>query len=326
MHRQVCVYSWLVCVFHSGLVSPHTDAPLASSEESISGPSNSTPLYESSLRNILMMSFTRKADSAEFSSWWEAFLVKCCDRCYDVFRKAVKSNTANASPGTALAAYRSWAEHREKRQRNGVTSIPQDDQVPSATPRSMWKAYYDLLSTVLQYGYTYPPKSSPLIGQESDPAGKGDQQSLGAELRRIEEVYEQFVLKENTFPEASVINHDVDDWTDQVMLNWSVLCNPHWQGEGFGAVEQIAASRHVLAVSITLSMHSHAERTRYYIEPQRGHSIPRQYSVTSLRYMLRWPNSGLQSELSTRTWKLSPKANPEWRNLGSQNLLSIAMT
>lgn len=200
-----------------------------------------------------MMSFTHNAGSTEFSTWWKAFLVRCCDRCHEAFRKETDSNVANPSPEAALTAYRSWAEHWEHGQRNGIDSIPYDDLVPSITPGSMWKAYYDLLSTVLQYGYSYPLKSSFLVGHEPDLPGRSSQQTLEAELRHIEEVYEQFLLKDVKFPEANAINHDVDDWTDQVMLNWSVLSNPHWHGEGFGAFEQNAASRHVLAVSTATS-------------------------------------------------------------------------
>lgn len=105
-----------------------------------------------------------------------------------------------------------------------------------ATP---WKAYYDLLGAILQYGLTY---FAPRSGAERP--------QLASEFRLVELKCESSFLREEKFPMAYVGSPNVEAWVEQVIRNWEILCGPQWCDEDFGAGGQDGVSRNVLDVSI----------------------------------------------------------------------------
>jgi hypothetical protein len=78
---------------------------------------------------------------------------------------------------------------------------------------------------------------------------------LAGELRRIEAICENNLLREVKFPTASSNNSEVEEWVEQVIRNWEVLCGPHWQDQDLGEGGQNTVGRNVLDVSANQVIH-----------------------------------------------------------------------
>lgn len=138
----------------------------------------------------------------------------------------------------ALRLFRLWSVHPAVKQ--GLASPkPANPDIYGQVPRTtIWKAYYSFLTTVLQESLPY---TAPNDGLERP--------QLASELRRIESICEGNLLREVKFPTASSNNSEVEEWVEQVISNWEVLCGPHWQDQDFGEGGQNAVGRNVLDVS-----------------------------------------------------------------------------
>ena len=68
------------------------------------------------------------------------------------------------------------------------------------------------------------------------------------EMKEMERSYEALLLGQVSFPEAGVVNTEVESWADQVMQNWRTLCGPAW-ADLIGPKEKETSSRNVLAVN-----------------------------------------------------------------------------
>ncbi|KAJ5602683.1 hypothetical protein N7537_005639 [Penicillium hordei] len=158
--------------------------------------------------------------------------------------------------GTALQLLRLWAAHPAVKQ-GGSATKPSDADSFSLAPRaSVWAAYYRFLTAVLQDGLTY-------TGLNDGP----DRPQLCSELRRIETIYERNLLSEVMFPTASSQNSQVEEWVEQVIRNWQVLCGPEWQDSDVGEGGQNAVGRGVLEIlyrAATKTYHSHLVLRRLF--------------------------------------------------------------
>lgn len=156
-----------------------------------------------------------------------------------------------------LAPFRAWAELTGADSAQSGGNIGQS--APSithwaSTRRRVWQLYYNALSTILQQGLPYPlvghePSTSVQMtntGNAKSSAGLKLQQSL--ELRHVENIYEDVLLKEVPFPKANEANVEVESWTDQVVANWRVISNSSWQNEDLGKGGKEDMTRNVLAV------------------------------------------------------------------------------
>ncbi|KAJ5165364.1 Tetratricopeptide-like helical [Penicillium coprophilum] len=137
----------------------------------------------------------------------------------------------------ALRLFRLWAAHPAVKQGVSNNNLSTADSFGRAPRASVWAAYYKLLTAVLQDGVTY-------TGPNDGP----DRPQLGSELRRVETVYERNLLSEVMFPTASSQNSQVEEWVEQVISNWEVLCGPEWQDSDLGEGGQNAVSRNVLEI------------------------------------------------------------------------------
>ena len=72
-----------------------------------------------------------------------------------------------------------------------------------------------------------------------------------AELKRVEGAYESLLLNQVGFPQANEANVEVEDWTDQVMFNWSLLVGPEWEEDDLEKGGKAGVGQKVLAVSLT---------------------------------------------------------------------------
>lgn len=70
-----------------------------------------------------------------------------------------------------------------------------------------------------------------------------------AELKRVETIYENLLVKETSFPKASDTNHAIEEWVDSVMDNWRLLCGPTWKDEDLGEGGKEGIARSVLDAS-----------------------------------------------------------------------------
>ncbi|KAJ9488075.1 hypothetical protein VN97_g5222 [Penicillium thymicola] len=171
----------------------------------------------------------------------------------------VTKNTPYSDPrhgGIALQLLRLWAAHPAVKQGGSATNPSSVDTFSLAPRASVWASYYRFLTAVLQDGVTY-------TGPNDGP----DRPQLCSELRRIETIYERNLLSEVMFPTASSLNSQVEEWVEQVIRNWQVLCGPEWQDSDVGEGGQNAVGRGVLEIlyrAATKTYHSHLVLRRLF--------------------------------------------------------------
>ncbi|KAJ6130585.1 hypothetical protein N7512_003365 [Penicillium capsulatum] len=186
--------------------------------------------------------------NTQFLNWSETMLGRGALMSSEEARRN-SPNSVNAHVDIALRLFRLWSVHPAVKQGLASPKSANADlngQVPRTT---IWKAYYGFLTTVLQDNLPYTP------------SGDGPERpQLASELRRIESICEGNLLREVKFPTASSNNSEVEEWVEQVISNWEVLCGPHWQDQDFGEGGQNAVGRNVLDIlyrAASKTYHSH---------------------------------------------------------------------
>lgn len=193
----------------------------------------------------LLPSINASSLSAEQRLWTERLLARFCILSSQII---VYSGASQTSPATDLMAFRAWATFWEGRPSQGTTEIDGPRVEPGILRRHIWKAYYDILSTIFQRGLRYEPPSTAMDEKSGQSVTTGMLQI--AELKRVETTYEGLMLQEIRFPKADEVNVEVEEWVEQVMRNWRVLCGPTWNDEELGEGGHEAASRNVLDVGL----------------------------------------------------------------------------
>ncbi|THC97296.1 hypothetical protein EYZ11_003244 [Aspergillus tanneri] len=150
---------------------------------------------------------------------------------------------------TALRLFRLWSSHPYVKQ--GIAHRDQqiDSGSESVSKSLIWKSYYNFLSAVLKYDLPYSP-----------PAHGPERPQFSSELRHVEGLCESNLLREVKFPTADSQNTQVEDWVEQVIQNWEVLCGPRWTDDDLGEGGQNAVGRNVLDIlyrAATKTYHSH---------------------------------------------------------------------
>lgn len=174
-------------------------------------------------------------ESLLFKSWTERLLVRLCQLV-----DQTSETGAFVDPPEALQAFRLWAKFcTSTGATGGAESMAQHR-------RSAWKAYYATLSAILRHHLPYNPSSE--VADKASKLGMKLQQR--AELKRVETVYENLLLKEVQFPKASDGNQEIEEWTDAVVDNWRLLCGPSWSDSDLGEGGKEAVGRGVLDVSL----------------------------------------------------------------------------
>lgn len=172
----------------------------------------------------------------QFLSWSESLLGKGGILASEEARRnAAYSNPKNVD--IALQLLRLWAAHPCVKQGTPATSNV-DDSAP-ASRSSIWTGYYAFLTTILQHGLPYTgPNDGPHRPQQAN------------ELRRVETICESSFLRETKFPTADSHNVQVEQWIEQVISNWEIMCGPEWQDSDLAEGGQDAIGRNVLEVSM----------------------------------------------------------------------------
>ncbi|KAL8713755.1 MAG: hypothetical protein Q9220_002281 [cf. Caloplaca sp. 1 TL-2023] len=181
----------------------------------------------------------------------EKLLARCCILTSIFVKRAAYNHQDSRGTGTTLAPFRAWAEL--------WASVPKDPSSSGLPPRGSvprrqtWRLYFDILSEMLQKGLPYPimtqGPSATAKEMSSDHVKSLEnprlQQSL--EMQKIEDVYDEILHKEVSFPKANETNLEVESWADQIMVNWRVVSGPRWRNEDVGRGGKEAATRRLLA-------------------------------------------------------------------------------
>ncbi|KAL8691113.1 MAG: hypothetical protein Q9218_003587 [Villophora microphyllina] len=202
--------------------------------------------------------------SPEYRQWTERYLIGCCKLSYRCGRRVL--DDGQPYPRLTLAPLRVWAEFwtSTSKYRNGGAS-ERPKRLSLSSPRHVWQLYYNMLSEVLQKDIPYPVTTQGPSVAASE-MSLDNLKSLGysklqqiIELRRVESVYEEVVLKEVSFPKANEANVEVEGWVDQVIANWRVISDPAWLDGNVGREGKEALTRNVLAIlyrAATRTFHS----------------------------------------------------------------------
>lgn len=254
---KVRLYRWLVCYHCYGCLELRiTKEITGASLEIIGTPTEALKAYEFGLP-YTMNTASSTSGGLELRTWTELFLGRLCMLTNRQSRSTEKDSERpqwTLQPERALVPFRAWARFWEH---SGPLEGPPNTSNLDNTirRRDVWRAYYDTFSMIVQAGSPYP-----MAVQELDSFGSSAQVSqngevmrtrtqLYMEFHRVEKFYENLLLKEVSFPRAGTINVEVDDWVNQVMANWKVICGPTWQDEDLGQDGQEIAGRNVLDVS-----------------------------------------------------------------------------
>ena len=156
------------------------------------------------------------------------------------------SSEPNKRISTALQAFRHWAIF------SASGEAPARDELQIARPvrrkAETWKAYYSFLSKVLRHGSDHS-----MLGE------KRTRLHQAAELRQIESIYEKELLRVTRFPSAHESNRVIEEWVEQVIQNWKLLCGGSWPEADLGEGGHNAVGRHVLDIlyrAATKTFHS----------------------------------------------------------------------
>ncbi|KAK4543073.1 hypothetical protein LTR36_005850 [Oleoguttula mirabilis] len=198
--------------------------------------------------------------TSELRIWTERLLARGCMHSSKGARQP-----SLVTQNEALVLFRAWASFWERAPppASGSGTSPARVDVPR---RQVWRAYYDLLSSVLQHGILYNPlrdsssgilvASWSVLSRTQHVEAKTRQR---AELKRVEATYESLLLNETQFPKASQTNTEIEEWVEQAVGNWQVLCGADWTDEELGEGGKEAVGRGMLDVlyrAATKTFHS----------------------------------------------------------------------
>lgn len=232
---------------------------LGSCQENAGNLKEAVQTYESMLPYISNAQ-SSYGSTIEHRRWTERLLARyCLLTCRYVKSKAHQPkdlllSSSLIAPTFLLAPFRAWAEFWDIKLDQNTRNSSAPFYHRDISPIVVWQAYYDTLSTLSQF------ESTPsFISAMKTTFGEGDlpheacffatsKSQQCAELKRVESIYEGFLLNDLNFPKANEATPEVEAWVDQVMNNWSVLCGPTWRQEDHGDGGKEGTARNVLAV------------------------------------------------------------------------------
>lgn len=144
-----------------------------------------------------------------------------------------------------LQAFRHWAVLTVKSK--PVSSSTYGNAQGHLSSLAMWRAYYRFMSGIL---HQRPGAVQHVAISQSD---------LAVELRRVETSYESELLRNAHFPKATESNKPVEDWVEEVVGNWHILCGSNWTESDLGDGGRSSVGRNVLEIlyrAATKTFHS----------------------------------------------------------------------
>ncbi|KAJ8117062.1 hypothetical protein OPT61_g1665 [Boeremia exigua] len=218
-----------------------------SSQEKTGATADAVKTYTS----ILPWLSSQTGETAQFRMWTEALLGRLCQ-----LSDQSEASSSLISASEALQTFRAFAKFSDAAGRSAGTDTADHAQ----SRRLAWKAYYDTLSTIIRHNLPYDAGTTQTT---SEKPAVHDQTSVRlqqrAELKRVETIYENLLIKETHFPKASESNREVEVWVNSVILNWRVLCGASWTDAELGEGGQEGVGRSVLDIlyrAATKTFHS----------------------------------------------------------------------
>ncbi|KAJ4339480.1 hypothetical protein N0V87_003178 [Didymella glomerata] len=200
--------------------------------------------------SILPWLSAQTAESAQFRMWTESLLGRLC-------QLSDQSEGSNfIGPSDALQTFRAFDKFSEGSGRS-TGSVTADH---AKSRRLAWKSYYDTLSTIIHRDLPY---EAGLVQATTEKSGEQDRTALRlqqrAELKRVETIYENLLIKETHFPKASENNREIEVWVESVISNWRVLCGASWTDSDLGEGGKEGIGRSVIDIlyrAATKTFHS----------------------------------------------------------------------
>ncbi|KEF60562.1 uncharacterized protein A1O9_02123 [Exophiala aquamarina CBS 119918] len=151
----------------------------------------------------------------------------------------------DGSSNFRLQAFRHWAVLTVKSK--PVSSLAYGNARGHLSSLTMWRTYYRFMSGILH--------QRPGAGQNVAIS----RSELAVELRRVETSYESELLRNAHFPKAIESNKPVEDWVEEVVGNWLILCGSNWTESDLGDGGRNSVGRNVLEIlyrAATKTFHS----------------------------------------------------------------------
>lgn len=224
--------------------------------EQQANPAAAVHAYQSALRAITEAP-KNLAAASEYHHWAERLLGRVC-----LLHTQQQNSVTLPQAAASLAAFRTWLQFWDQLPGKGATSSTAAQAEFDVPRREIWGLYYRLLSFVLATGLVYSPTPSLLapFPQDVHPEHLVRlRQQQRTELKRVEKTYESLLINETRFPEATYVNKEVEDWVQQVISNWHILCGPSWSDADLGEGGKPAVARNVLDIlyrAATKTFHS----------------------------------------------------------------------
>lgn len=198
-------------------------------------------------------------NTSEHRAWTQGLIARhCLLSSHYVKSKArqpqgLVSSSSLLNPNSLLAPFRAWAEFWDVKPGRDLRVLNDASNRGDFSRKSVWLAYYDTLSILLQVEDMYSSIFSVHRSGKGRPQPETNffsspKSQQCAELHRVESIYESFLLNELTFPKANEHTPEIEAWVDQVVANWKIVCRPGWLDKDHADVGKTSTSRRVLAV------------------------------------------------------------------------------
>lgn len=181
----------------------------------------------------------------EYRIWTQRLLSRYCMlsnwhvRSNSQYPKNLLSSSSLISPARLLAPFRAWNDFWEAHVGQPKGALAAKAGNVDFSHLRVWQAYYETFSTLLQLEATYPslslgsllPHKEPLL-YESKFFSKPKSEQW-TEFTKVQSMVHKLLMLELSFPQAHQPTPEIENWTDQVIANWKILCGSTWRDEDF---------------------------------------------------------------------------------------------
>ncbi len=200
-------------------------------------------------------STTPGSRTPELRAWTERVLATACRFMFDRTSEPTLQTLRDA-----LICFNTWSDFWQRCPAWAASASVSQVDIPR---REIWKAYYELLSILLQRGLVLDAATQSLrythtLDSHEQSEAKSRQR---AALQRVEATYESLLLDETQFPKASQTNLEVEQWAQLVVSNWRIFDGRGWTSSELGEGGEQRVGRRVLDIlyrAATKTFHSTA--------------------------------------------------------------------
>ncbi|KAH0287130.1 hypothetical protein M436DRAFT_80050 [Aureobasidium namibiae CBS 147.97] len=179
----------------------------------------------------------------------------------------LRSNQGHTSTlfaaNAALVSYRAWARNWTGDSASKIAAPSYSLGPYDVSNKDVWAMYYNFLSFVLSTDLVYTNSAESPLAIHNPNHATSDLVKMRlrqrSELKQVEAAYESVLLYKTKFPQANQTNEEVEQWTNSVIANWSILCGPRWREIDLGEGGKAVVSRSTLDIlyrAATKTFHS----------------------------------------------------------------------